>query len=349
VKLSRRLTAIAAWLYTASLLFAVVALRYVGERWWMTGVTLYLPRLLFALPLPFVVLALATIGPRRLLWTQLGAVILLAFPLMGLVVPRPTGRVKDAPVVRILSYNVDSIVNGIDGVLGEIDRYSPDIVALQEIGSPDLLQARMRERYPVVDMRNQFLLATRFSIRSTIDPDKVESGGRMRSARFIQQVVDTPIGPIAFYNVHPISPREAFYGLRGGGTRSDFLKRGIFHDILSPGSNAIFEANAGLRAVQVHTFSEMASAETLPVLIAGDTNLPGLSYVLYRDLSRYKDAFEEAGAGLGYTFPNTNHRPWLRLDRMLAGDGLRFVGFQVGSSMASDHRCIVADVQKDGP
>ncbi|HEY4014159.1 MAG TPA: endonuclease/exonuclease/phosphatase family protein [Polyangiaceae bacterium] len=347
MKLLRRLVALSAWLYVGWLLFAILAMRYVGERWWMTGVALYAPRLVFAVPLPIVVLALAAVGPRRLLWTQLGAAILLAFPLMGLVIPRPTPRAKGAPVVRILSYNVDSIVNGIDGVLGEIDRFSPDIVVLQEIGSPELLQARMRDRYPIVDMRNQFLLATRFKISSTIDPEKVESGGRLRSPRFVQQVLDTPLGPIALYNVHPISPREVFYGLRGTATRSDFLRRGILHDLVSPGSNALFEGNAGLRAMQVHTFSEMASKETLPVLIAGDTNLPGLSYILYRDLSRFHDAFDQAGGGLGYTFPNTNRSPWMRIDRVLAGEGLRFVGFQVGSSLASDHRCIVVDVQKD--
>jgi endonuclease/exonuclease/phosphatase (EEP) superfamily protein YafD len=349
MKLLRRLTAIAAWLYVVSLLFAILAMHYVGERWWMTGVALYLPRLVFALPLPVLAIALVAMGPRRLLWTQLGAAILLLFPLMGLVIPRPASRAKGAPVMRILSYNVDSIVNGMDGVLGEIDRYSPDIVVLQEIGSQELLAARMRERYPVVDMRNQFLLATRFTIKSTIDPEKVESGGRLRSPRFVQQVLDTPLGPIVLYNVHPISPREAFYGLRGTAPRSDFLRRGILHDLLSPGSNAIFEANAGLRALQVHTFSEMASRETLPVLIAGDTNLPGLSFVLYRDLSRFHDAFDQAGGGFGYTFPNTNRSPWMRIDRVLAGEGLHFVGFQIGSSLASDHRCIVVDVQKDEP
>jgi endonuclease/exonuclease/phosphatase (EEP) superfamily protein YafD len=348
MKPSHRVTTALAWLYAIALLGAILALRYVGERWWMTGVTLYLPRLLFAIPLPFVVLMILVFGPRRLLWTQLGAALLLLFPLMGLVLPHLTPQRSGAPVIKVLSYNVDSGVKGIDELGQEIDRYSPDIVALQEIGAVDAFTELLKARYPVVHVRNQFLLATRYPIVSEMDPEKVESQGRMRSPRFVQQVLDTPLGRIAVYNVHPISPREAFYGLRGTESRNDFLRRGILHDIVSPGSNAIFEGNAGLRALQVHTFAEEASKETLPVLIMGDTNLPGLSYILYRDLSHFQDGFDRAGSGFGYTFP-ANRRPWMRIDRILASDALRFVGFQIGNSPASDHWCVVAELQREAP
>ncbi len=345
MKWRHRVTSTLAWGYAISLLGTVLAMRYVGERWWVTGVTLYVPRLAFVIPLPFIVVALLVLGPRRLLWTQLGAAVLLLFPLMGLVLPHFTRRSPGAPVIRVLSYNVDSGVKGLDELGQQIDRYSPDVVLLQEIGSVDLLGALLRARYPIVDIRNQFLLATRFPIVSTSDPEKLENLGRLRSPRFVQQVLDTPIGHIAVYNVHPISPREAFYQLRGTESRREFLRHGVIHDLVSPASNAIFEGNAGLRALQVHTFSEAARQETLPVLIAGDTNLPGLSYVLYRDLSAFQDGFDEAGSGFGYTFPN-NRRPWMRIDRIFASDALRFVGFQVGSSNASDHRCVVADLQR---
>jgi vancomycin resistance protein VanJ len=326
----------------------MAALRFVGERWWVTGVTLYLPRILFAAPLPFVVLALLWLGPRRLLWTQLAAALVVVFPLMGLVVPWPTPRTAGAATVRVLSYNIDSAVNGFDELVREIDRYSPDIVTLQEIGSVESLGALLRARYPTVNVRNQFIIATRYPILSTLDPEKLENEGRLRSPRFVQQVLDTPLGRIALYNVHPVSPREAFYELRGKGSRRDFLLRGWLRDLLSSGSNLIFEGNAGLRALQVHTFADAARQETLPVLIAGDTNLPGLSFVLHRDLSRFRDGFDAAGAGFGYTFPG-GRRPWMRIDRVLASESFRFVGFQVGTSFASDHRCVVADLQLKAP
>jgi endonuclease/exonuclease/phosphatase family metal-dependent hydrolase len=96
-----------------------------------------------------------------------------------------------------------------------------------------------------------------------------------------------------------------------------------------------------LRMSQVRTFARMAARETLPVIIAGDTNLPNLSPSLdyVRD---FQDGFADAGRGLGYTFPARS--PWMRIDRIMASRQLRFLSFDVGSSRASDHLCVVADL-----
>ena len=88
---------------------------------------------------------------------------------------------------------------------------------------------------------------------------------------------------------------------------------------------------------------DAAARESLPVSIAGDTNLPGLSAVFRRTLSRYSDAFRVAGWGLGYTFPQKF--PFLRLDRILTNHKLRAVSFGVGCEGASDHLCVVAEIQ----
>jgi endonuclease/exonuclease/phosphatase family metal-dependent hydrolase len=100
----------------------------------------------------------------------------------------------------------------------------------------------------------------------------------------------------------------------------------------------------------VRTFSSLAGGETEPVVIAGDTNLPGLSLVFARYLSGYQDGFEKAGWGFGYTYPtNKNRPPWMRIDRILATASLRFERFEVGASSASDHRCVVADIRSREP
>jgi endonuclease/exonuclease/phosphatase (EEP) superfamily protein YafD len=82
-------------------------------------------------------------------------------------------------------------------------------------------------------------------------------------------------------------------------------------------------------------------------VLAGDTNLPSLSETLGRYLSSYADGFKEAGWGLGYTFPANRRRAWMRLDRVLASAPLRFVRFETGTSSISDHRCVVAELQRD--
>src|SRR5215831_19129275 len=70
--------------YVALLVVVVLALRLVGERWWVTDIGLYLPRVGFALPLPPIAFAAAVTRRWRLLATQAVAGGLLAFPIMGL-------------------------------------------------------------------------------------------------------------------------------------------------------------------------------------------------------------------------------------------------------------------------
>jgi vancomycin resistance protein VanJ len=339
-RLLRALVALMASLYAASVLGVIVALRFVGERWWPTAAGLYLPRIVFAAPLLMLVPALLALKLYRLLWTQVGAALLVLLPLMGLVVPRPTFRKGDAPVVRLLSYNVDSGNLGYAGVVDEVVRASPDIVFLQEVGGrvDDLVQ-RLKAHFPTVLVAGQLAIATHYAFVSETDPDKVLYNGRAHSPRFTRYLIETPLGPIAFYNVHPISPRGGLYALRSGGLRHKILAG---HWLTSFDSTVLM-SETGLRAAQIQEAAQAAAHETLPVVIAGDTNLPGLSRILNESFSHYQDGFVSAGAGFGYTFPTG--KPWMRIDRVFASQALRFVGFQVGRSDASDHLCVVADIQ----
>ena len=332
---------VVSFIYPALVLSVVIALRWVGERWWITGVGLYFPRLLLAAPLPFLAVLLAIMGLSRYLWTQIAAALLCAFPLMGLTVHWRTPPRTGGPIIRVLTYNINANVGGIDHVVDEIARFSPDVVLLQETGLVDALVAKLQTVYPTVNAENQFLVASRYPVLSTVSPDRLDYDGRLRSPRFVQQTLQTPLGRIVIYNIHPISPRESFYELRG-------FRRGLLSGrLLTFTGSALYKANSGLRTLQVQAFSEAAKRETDPVIIAGDTNLPGLSYVFDRFLSGYQDGFAEAGSGFGYTYP-TNRHPWMRIDRILASQELRFVRFEVGSSLASDHLCVVADLERRG-
>jgi endonuclease/exonuclease/phosphatase family metal-dependent hydrolase len=155
-------------------------------------------------------------------------------------------------------------------------------------------------------------------------------------------VIETPLGAIAFYVMHPESPRRGFYALRGNGLRREILSGQGFPD----DSEDVVADNSGLRAMQVADVASAARQEKRPVVIAGDTNLPELSYVLHRYLGGFQDGFAKAGWGFGYTFPTGRRGPWMRIDRILASDELHFVHFEVGHSLASDHECVVADLQR---
>jgi endonuclease/exonuclease/phosphatase (EEP) superfamily protein YafD len=320
------------------LVVLVALLRWLGEAWWVTAALLYLPRVLFALPFPLLGAALALCRMKRLLLLQIASAGLVLFPLMGFVPPIPTLQTHGQPTLRVLSFNINSAVGGVDAVVEEIDRHAPDVVLLQEIGGGDEIPRLLRSRYSGVEVSGQFLIATRYPSSSKVEPTKIPYQGRERSARFLKEEMDTPIGRVVLYNIHPISPREGLYMLRSHGIRS----------ALRGASAGWLENDDGLRSLQVKTFSDAAAAETDPVIIGGDFNLPGLSAIFRQYLSQYQDGFDGAGGGFGYTFPTNKWWPWMRIDRILADRRLRFTSFQVGSSLVSDHHCVVADLQTRG-
>jgi endonuclease/exonuclease/phosphatase (EEP) superfamily protein YafD len=318
----------------------LVALGWAGERWWVTTVGLYLPRLTLAAPLPFLVLPLSLFRAWRLLAVQAVAALLVLFPLMGFVLPSPTFSDSRAATLRILSYNINGAHGGVPAIVDEVERYEPDIVVLQELGEADALRSALTSRFPAIEVAGQFLTASRYPIASTTDPERLPFYGRMRNPRFIWHVVNTPMGRLILFNVHPVSPRDDFSVLRGHGLRREILSGHLFSGDAEPA----IQANAGLRALQARAIGDAVANVGGPTIIAGDTNLPGLSGILRRSLSQFQDGFQKAGSGFGYTYPN-DRRPWMRIDRIFATRELRFVHFEVGRSTASDHLCVVADVQ----
>jgi vancomycin resistance protein VanJ len=339
-RLLRACFAITSVIYVAGVAAVAVALGFVAEDWWVTTAGMYLPRLVFALPLPCFVLGLWWLRFRRLLYGQVLAGALLLF-VLGWVTPFPTGGTDGAPELRVLSFNIDSGNAGLPAVVSAIATQSPDVVLIQEVlrRAPEL--ARMlRAHYPHVEHSTQFVIASRFPILSRTEPERLSFYGRDRSPRFMRYVLETPLGEMAFYNIHPISPRGTLQVYR---VRDAFyvLRHRRFHT-----SDPVYDVqtNAALRELQVAAVAAAARRESVPFVIAGDTNLPHLSKIYERHFADFRDGFREAGWGFGYTYPAKF--PWLRLDRILASRSLRFTAFDVGCEGASDHRCVSATIQK---
>ncbi len=339
----RRLCAAAAVAYTLALLGVLAALRAGGERWWITGVALYVPRWGFALPLPVVSLALVIARRPRLLWTQVVAAVVLLFPLMGLVVHLPfpcPRRELGASTLRVLSYNVESGLGdgGYPAVVAEVDRFLPDVAILVAATATDALLEPLRSRFGTVRFSGQFVIASRFPILDWSAPTLIHPTGQAYEARFVRMVLDTPMGRLIGYATHPVSPRGSLNRIRAAGRFGMLLGR-AFND-----SNAAsFYANRDAREAEVAAVAELARRETDPVFIAGDTNLPTLSAVYRQYLSTFDDGFTEAGSGFGYTFPSDSRFPaWMRIDRILSSHSLKFESFEVGNALASDHYCVVA-------
>jgi endonuclease/exonuclease/phosphatase (EEP) superfamily protein YafD len=332
----QRLVSACAWAYLAVLVALCGALAVVGEKHWLTTLLLYVPRVIYALPLLVLTPALWLCRARRLWWTQAAAALLVLFPLMGLVMPWPAPSAR-GPTLKLLSFNIDTARRGPEGLLAVVDRERPDLVLFQETPWAGPVHAGLRARYPYVEPSTDFLLASRFAVLERTPPDRVPATDP-RSRRFVRYLVDTSLGKLAVYSVHPISPR---------GTLNANTFRGVIAQIragalLESAARRELLENAQLRVNQVGGAANLARVEPYPVLLAGDTNLPSLSPALRRQLGAYHDAFRSAGWGFGYTFPAEH--PFLRLDRVLLGPELAASEFRVGCPGASDHLCVVAQL-----
>jgi len=337
----RRGLALLAYGYTITLGLVLFALYWCGERWWVTTALLYVPRIAFAIPLPLIVLGLIFSGNRRLLWTQLVALAIVLFPLMGFVLPWPSPAPPAGRSLRLLSFNVDSAFFGVPRVVEQITQALPDVALIQEGQfNGGELRERLRGFYPYVEASNQFTIASRFRILETTEQPMLPYYGRQRHGRFMRYLLDTPLGQLAFYSVHPISPRGALHVHRFRDALH-LLRTGA---LLAGDPEADLGSNTGLRALQIAAVAEASLRERVPVVIAGDTNLPGLSLIFRNNLSRYADAFQVASSGFGYSFPAK--QPFLRLDRILSGPELRFTSFRVGCQGVSDHLCVVAEIER---
>jgi endonuclease/exonuclease/phosphatase (EEP) superfamily protein YafD len=335
-----RLLVWVAVVYPIALLVIAICLRFVGERWWVTAVGLYLPRLGFALPLPVLTVLLLWRGRRRLLITQAVALVLLVFPLMGLRIAWHGTPSPDAFHLRVLTFNVATGPHGNEPLLAVVRSANPDVIVFQETHESqyDGLKAGLADYH--VRISGQFLMASRFPIDDLLEPPKIPHNGVLRSPRWVRFRVSTPAGLLQIYDIHPISPRDALDELRGEGLRHE-IKSGRLGRATA---SAMVKDNTSLRLAQLQQIADDARQSPYPVLLAGDTNLPTLSWVLPNILGAYRDGFSEAGNGFGLTFPAPRH-PWMRIDRILADSRFRFLDFTVLKSGASDHYAVTADLE----
>jgi len=244
--------------------------------------------------------------------------------------------------IRLLSFNTNSGFSGPPAIVAEIAKFEPDIVLIQEGQfNGGQLAEELHARFPHVEASTQFTVASRFPIVASTDPERLPYFGRQRSPRFMRYVIETPLGKVAFYSIHPVSPRGALHISRF----RDLIHQLRTGALLAGDPEADLGGNTGLRVLQIEAVAELSAHEQLPVVIAGDTNLPNSSVTLRQNFGRYSDAFRAASWGFGYTFPDKH--PFLRLDRIMSGPELRFTSFRIGCRGVSDHLCVVADIEPE--
>ncbi|OIQ49501.1 Endonuclease/Exonuclease/phosphatase family protein [Pseudodesulfovibrio hydrargyri] len=323
------LTALA-WLYLACMGAATALMYALGDRWWPATLLLFGPRWVLGLPLiPLLPLALFR---KRLLLIPLGLSLgVFLWPLLGWNVVWDSPKSASGATVRVLSLNTKDGHIDRDALAGLITGLGVDVVALQELpkwytlpfipGWHTLKQAGVAiySRYPLVPAK---------SVWTTHPPhlNKQLSG--------LGAVVDAPQGRFAFFAVHLPSAR---YGLQ------NVVSRGLGVD---PGKAGMLRGETSGRELASRRVADLVGAASLPVIVAGDFNMPRQSRI-FRDVwGRYHDAFAETAGGYGWTFYDEYRGipvP-LSIDHVVTGNGALPLDFSVGPDIYSDHRPIIADV-----
>ncbi len=311
----RRMRRLLFWAIVVELvgLAVFVAVLLIGERSRLSLIALYAPRqpLLVVTVLGAVLAPLTKRRVRTLFVLQVLAVLVVLFPVMGLKLGG--SRTSDFPV-RLATYNVYFGKLSRPALLEEIAAMPADIILLQ--ATYDSMGDRVKERFPdrFTHREDDFVLITRYKITSVDVPPPLADGAL---PKFVGYVLETDAGPLRVFNVHPFSPRHAL-------VEDEQTGDNIRH-----------------REEQIAAVVAAARRPGPPFIIAGDTNLPVLSSMGRRYLGDLHDAFDDVGFGFGYTFPAK--RPWMRIDRALAADGIRFADVRVGKLGASDHRPVFVD------
>lgn len=325
-------------------IFALLLLRWGGERIPVIGGLLYLPHYIWAFP--FVLLgAVAAIVDRRAFLWNLAAVAFVAFGFGDFAWTLRPG-VRGRETVVVVTNNIGQSNRA--SPLPFVEREQPDLVLLQEAGHGGRAMAAHFSGW-YRDSQGEFMAASKAPILAAHPVRLNALGGRTAGARY---EIAFRGRPCAVYNVHLPTPRRDLQRL---------FSRDAVEEILDPAGAGDGAGPAGIRRAggrRIAAGRELAAlfaAERLPCLVGGDFNMPGNGYLRRVIGGRLTDAFAARGWGYGFTFPGITgnplsfFRPWLRLDYLFASPAWRVLYCRVEAGRPSQHRAVVAGFELAAP
>ena len=315
---------------------AMAAGQLLAEQWWVTAALLYFPWFGFTVP---AVAALVLTVKLGWAWRASAGLVVAALFAWGMGFNIPTGAEEGQARVRVMTYNIKSYIALDDSIearlLGlEIARHDPDVVVMQDARGVTGLPVADREQ--LVGNR-QFVLLGQYGIASRHPIRDCGFGNidfRGHTHTYARCVLSVQGREVDLVTVHLLTPREGLNALR-------FQRlRGIDE----------WRENVGDRLSQATTLAAAITRRQRPVILAGDLNAPARSIVMDRlreaDL---RDAHEAAGTGYGFTYGHSHKTrlPFLRIDHVMVTPEIGVVRAFAGSSRASPHLPVIADLHLD--
>ncbi len=301
---------------------------WLGENFSFTGLGLFIPQWFWLVLLGIVAVA-ALLAKQSNFAMCVGASMLLM--LLGPMHWRPARVEPQAETgVRVVSWNRD---DGDDGsFFAFIQKHQPDVIFIQGANGWAPLYAHNLPGYHLASA-DEFLLLSRFPIAEAREVYLQALTRRVPlAARF---VVELPSGPVALYNVHLLTPRDAI--------EASFSTNG--------GSETFDHAFWRNRLAMARELANRAALDPLPSMLAGDFNAPAWGRIYRAFSQRFQDAHRIAGTGFGFTFPDKkNYRiqppgRWMRLDCLFADDRWTILHSNVQRVPGAEHLPICITLQ----
>ena len=328
------------------LLVAVTILNWSGaDRFWLGALNLYLPQAMWAVPgimLTFFIFK----ADRFWAWLPLLCLAWVLGPIMGCHWSRQPVQIAADPVtVRVMTWNIKYGSYDLAPLMEEITRCKPDVVLFQDaVGS---MNEQLGNYFKAWQVRHhgQFVIASRYPLSEAEVHPLPASGEGQEYLR-----CQLRIGPtlVSLYNVHFRTPRWSLNAFRTARKEPEYLPQAI----------QSFDHNITTRLSQARSVADALSREKGPVILTGDLNAPDASLVcsILREAGMH-DAFAQRGRGYGFTYGHFlfKHRlpwlkiSWMRIDHIMMNGHFNTERCWAGSSQASDHRPVIADLVLQGP
>ncbi|MFQ3647881.1 MAG: endonuclease/exonuclease/phosphatase family protein [Anaerolineae bacterium] len=205
-------------------------------------------------------------------------------------IPRARKAAPDVPTLTVLTHNLLADPHPLDAIIAALRASSADIIALQEVSQAyePLLIEGLRDVYPYFGVHTvalRFAGQAIFSRYPLLEDDYWQYEWLPTPLGHQRALIDTPYTPVVVYNVHPTHP-----GMNGQHFNPAYRHREI-QDVMA----------------RIH-------AETLPVVLLGDFNMPENSPDYQTVTATLTDAYRDVGLGIGWTFRLRLPFPFLRLD-----------------------------------
>ena len=334
------------WLNLGLIILWWLLINFVAERTAFTTFGLYLPQHPFLLPT--LGLLIWSIFAKKRWPILLNGATLLVFGVLLLGVQVPWVRLMPANPdslrlrVRVMTWNILLSRAGTAKIADEIRAQKPDIVCLQEtLGGRDVPQDRTPEliaRFP--DWHWARAGDVTVLSRYPIVAQRRYPHPKPSHRRVLAVTCQTPGGPLDVLVAH-IS--TAAQNSRYGGRKPRSLRRLIE-------TATLVEQTAQTRQKQLPVVDkalDQSRRSGRPFVLAGDFNNPPRGGFHRHLKARLTDAFAQAGAGTGFTFPA--RLPVMRIDYIWLGRGVKARRAYTVATNASDHLPIVADVEVGFP